>query len=77
MASIHNIPELNHGTAKKILSQGIEEFIDLLREDPNISPEKIAGMDFVVALTREFENVADSDIDAHIQSWLRANRENE
>lgn len=51
----------------------VREFVDLLRDHgENITPEQVSGMDLIVGILKEFENMTDADIEAKVKAeWHR------
>jgi hypothetical protein len=46
----------------------IKELVDLLRHDPDMAPEKFAGMLELVQLLAHFEYMTDEDVEAEVRN---------
>ena len=55
--------------------QEVKELVELIRHDPDLSPDRFAGMLELVQLLAHYENMTDEEIEAEVRSVYRnANR---
>jgi len=51
----------------------VQEIVELLRDDPDISPEKFEGMAFLAEILKCLESKTDADIDRDVRAFCRNN----
>lgn len=51
--------------------QEIKQLVDVLRHNPDMQPEQLAGMDELVRLLRHFESMSDEDIERETANYMR------
>lgn len=53
----------------------VRELVDLFKDDPEMPPERYAGMALIAAMLEEFETKSDADIEQLVLRYCRATRD--
>ena len=52
----------------------VREIVELLRDDPDMSPEEFSGMDHLAEILKHFEGKTAADIEAECRDFFRSDR---
>ena len=58
---------------RRFTAPEIRELVELFRDDPELTPEKFSGMDYIAAMLEYLESKSDQDIAAEVRAFCRAN----
>ena len=51
----------------------VHAIVELLRDNPDIPPEQLKGMLFLVDILKHFELMTDADIEGEVRAFCRSN----
>jgi hypothetical protein len=64
---------MNNRPIRRYSAADVQEFVELFRDSPDMSPEKFSGMEYLAAILRHFESKTEDDIAAEVSAFCRKN----
>ena len=58
---------------RRFTATEIRELVELFRDDPELSPEKFSGMDYLASLLEYLQTKTDGELAAEVRAFCRTN----
>jgi hypothetical protein len=64
--------QMSDKTTRTYSADDVRQIVEILRSDPEISPEVFQGVELLADILKQFETMTEADIEAEVQAHLRS-----